>query len=703
MLPDRLARSVVLGLTLTLALAPAQAFAPRFPHGANYVPGGGTNPGPGDTVPAPPPGAGQPPTFTPSTPGSGAPGHAGPPVPGQPSTPAPAGPVMPTPAGPQTPYGAGSPLSVSELDAASWELWWSYERHHWLALRSRYGRRFDVTTGSDEFFIGRGASTDTLAPSRDTLAQEVVPTLVEMLKGSGDVLDAAVIALAKSAKACEAAGVDARKHLVTNLRSANPQIAEASAYGLGMLREVELLEALLAGDTQKLRTTHALELGAQVPYRLRAAAAYALGAAAPQLDLYRQLRSANALRDAIGRESESGGNVEVAAACALALGALELPAGDASASALEAPSVLGTREHLIAALGGVARNARNDPRLRAQAAAAQIRQVGRLAPEARLRTALTEQWIELLDAREVDTLVRRSVVAALPWLAGGGEEGDRKLATALHEVSRSVADAATRSRALIALGEFAGLSSGAALKGSAFANLSDVLERGPSQLKPWAALALGIAQRTRAQRQEPRVADVSVLLRTSFKDSRSPYSVGALALALGLDGDPDNAALLSERLDDTSDPAVRGYLCLGLGLVDARTHGDQILGIVRASRAQPSVLASASLALGLLTRKDSVVELVKLFTDSSSQTTQAGLAQALGLIGDVRAIGPLAAFARDDSRPALARAFAIVALGGIASDFELPWNHALARRVDYLGGLPVLASPLDGRGVLDIL
>ena len=98
-----------------------------------------------------------------------------------------------------------------------------------------------------------------------------------------------------------------------------------------------------------------------------------------------------------------------------------------------------------------------------------------------------------------------------------------------------------------------------------------------------------------------------------------------------------------------------------------------------------------------------MLELVKLFTESNSQTTQAGLAQALGLIGDVRSIGELAAFARDDSRPALARAFAVVALGGIASDFDLPWNHALARRVDHLIGLPVLASPLDGRGVLDIL
>ncbi|MCY3002044.1 MAG: hypothetical protein NTV21_09580 [Planctomycetota bacterium] len=380
-----------------------------------------------------------------------------------------------------------------------------------------------------------------------------------------------------------------------------------------------------------------------------------------------------------------------------------MPASGAAALPAEIPSVLGTREHLIAALGGVARNPRNDPRLRAQAAAAQIRQIGKLAPDSALRATLTEQWIESLDARDVDTLLRRSVVAALPWLARGGEEGDTKLAAALHDTSRSVADAATRARALIALGEVAGLASGPANKGSALAELADVLERGPSQLRPWAALALGIAQRTRVQRQEPRVADVSVLLRASFKDSRSPYSVGAFALALGLDGDPANAELLSERLDDTSDPGVRGYLCLGLGLVDARTHGDQILGIVRASRAQPTVLASASLALGLLARKDAVIELVKLFTESNSQTTQAGLAQALGLIGDVRAIGDLAAFARDDSRPALARAFAVVALGGIASDFELPWNHALARRVDYLGGLPVLASPLDGRGVLDIL
>lgn len=701
MFPDRLARSVV--LMLALALGPTPAFAARLAHGANYVPGSGTNPGPGDTVPAPPPGAGQPPSFTPGTPGSGAPGHAAPPVPGQPSTPAPSGPVIPTPTGPQTPWGTGSPLSLNELDAASWELWWNYERHHWLTLRARYARRFEVTTGSDEFFIGRGAAADTLAPSREKLAQEVVPTLVEMLAGSGDVLDAAVIALAKSAKACEAAGVDARKHLLDSLRSPNPQIGEASAYGLGMLREVDVLATLLAGDTNKLRALHGVELGGAVPYRLRAAAAYSLGAAAPQLDLYRQLRTANVLRDALGRECDDGGSVEVAAACALALGALELPSSGATALPAELPNTLGTREHLIAALGGVARNPRNDARVRAQAAAAQLRQIGRLAPDSALRAALAEPWLEYLAEREADTLVRRSVVAAMPWLASGAEESDRRLAEVLYGVSRSVADAATRARALIALGEIGGLSRGPANKGSAIASLAEVLERGPSQLRPWAALALGLAQRTRVQGQLERVPDVSVLLRASFRESRSPYTVGALALALGLDGAPENAELLSERLADTSDPAVRGYLCLGLGLVDARTHGDQILGIVRASRAQPAVLASASLALGLLARKDAVAELVKLFTGSNSQTTQAGLAQALGLIGDVGAIGALSSFARDAQRPALARAFAVVALGGIASDFELPWNHALARRVDYLSGLAVFASPLDGRGVLDIL
>ena len=48
-------------------------------------------------------------------------------------------------------------------------------------------------------------------------------------------------------------------------------------------------------------------------------------------------------------------------------------------------------------------------------------------------------------------------------------------------------------------------------------------------------------------------------------------------------------------------------------------------------------------------------------------------------------------------------AFAVVALGGLADDRDRPWNELLLIGSDDLGALATLASPIDGRGVLDLL
>jgi Trm5-related predicted tRNA methylase len=49
----------------------------------------------------------------------------------------------------------------------------------------------------------------------------------------------------------------------------------------------------------------------------------------------------------------------------------------------------------------------------------------------------------------------------------------------------------------------------------------------------------------------------------------------------------------------------------------------------------------------------------------------------------------------------LSRAFAAVALGGVADKEKLPWNSKISRNMNYRGSVETLTQ--SGSGVLDIL
>ncbi|HMQ22956.1 MAG TPA: HEAT repeat domain-containing protein, partial [Planctomycetota bacterium] len=90
----------------------------------------------------------------------------------------------------------------------------------------------------------------------------------------------------------------------------------------------------------------------------------------------------------------------------------------------------------------------------------------------------------------------------------------------------------------------------------------------------------------------------------------------------------------------------------------------------------------------------------RLAKDSTSIEVRHGLTRALGLVGDKPALDSLLALARDDKAMALPRAFAVVALGMIGDQDDLPWNASLASGVHYRASVGTLTGEV---GVLDIL
>ncbi len=165
---------------------------------------GGTYRGPGDTVP---PGGGGGGGSGPTAPGPSGPSAGGP---SGPSTPAPGSPGVPTggPASGPAPVVTGG--SAGGADLTLWEFWWEFNKDPYLNLKAAI--HSGIITGSDDFFLGRGAqsqSKDSLKPSEAAIREKVVPALKEALEKetNNDIVTGAMMALAKIGDAKNEEGV----------------------------------------------------------------------------------------------------------------------------------------------------------------------------------------------------------------------------------------------------------------------------------------------------------------------------------------------------------------------------------------------------------------------------------------------------------------------------------------------------------------
>ncbi|MFO1051993.1 MAG: hypothetical protein U1F36_07245 [Planctomycetota bacterium] len=672
---------------------------------------GGQYRGPGDTVPPNPGNRGG------RTPGPSGPGS---PHPGSPMTPGPANPGTPGPGGPGT-GGAGGPGPVGGPTTGSmdipddlnrWEFWWEFNKDPFLKLKEAI-HSGEVVSGDDEFYLGSGTqrlARDSLEPTESQILTTILPKLATALDATeqNDIVSSCMVAMAKVGKNTDQINIlDAFRR---RLRDRNQEVRETAAIAMGISQMTEAIPDLveLAKDSTAGRKLCARD---SVDYRTRSFAIYGLGLIA-HATADHSIKSSvfGTLRGILDHEDAPERDIRVAAISAISLIAPN-PANEAGRSLLDAaltalddywskdlgPTRQLVQSHVPPAVARLYEAFRVDP--------------GLLDPHftERLdgfrRSWLAEVQGNAKNRRSSDDIVRSSIIAlgrtSRPVELKQAEPRlDMSIAKELETFATNGSDEQARYFALMALAQMGG--------SEARSFLLDVLRTGKKALeRPWAAISLGVLEfRNREARGDAWQPD-ELLGRELLKqlEVKNPGTRGALAIALGLARYEPAAPALRDMLDrEKNQDELPGYICIGLALMADRKAIAPIMDLVQSSARRGDRLRQAAIALGKLGDKHAANSLLKMLDDDGSQPDLAkmsAIAAALGFIGDTSSVDPLVDMLFDKRLTDLSRAFAAVALGGIADKELLPWNSKLAVNMNYRAAVETLTN--QSVGVLDIL
>ena len=670
------------GLTLGLAKEVA-AHGGRYRGPEDIVPPD-TKPHPTGNQPGPTTGGtGQPKPPGPMTPGGLPPG----PATGRPTTPI-GGPPGARPGGRTGGY------ALVE-DFGRWEYWWEFNKDPFLRLKDSLYRELPET-GSPEFFMGpwrRVASRSTTKPSESDVVDRILPPLRRAMESArnSDITTACLIAMAKVG---EKKGSFAFLPLFRErLSYRNQEIRETAALALGIAqtRAAEKLLTALASDTPAGRSA---VQSTQVDDRTRSFAIYGLALLAnahADPDLKRRVFDvcANILDE--GRIADR--NISVAAVLGIRLLRLNARSVSPKHERLRADAIDALDRFYDRDLGRAAEL------VQSHVPTAIARILGRGATPQ--HQAFKQKFVQALaktrrGKRSYD--VHRAAVLALGQMALPAEshEDDAVISTALRRYHESGRDAQSRSFALIALAQIGGMANRLFLL--------NTLKLGRKMMvKPWAAIALG-TMAFRSYESEKKVDDtIGAALLQNLKQATTPYARSAMAVALGLSRYRPAGEHLRKLLETQAhQDELAGYLCIGLALMDYHAAKPRIEQLLRNSVRRPKRLRQAATALGKLgDRRVTGLLLEKLSDPDQNLAKCSAIASALAFIGDRHSISPLTRLLEDDGNPALTRAFAAAALGGIADKEKLPWNSKIARHLNYRGSVETLTQ--SGSGILDIL
>jgi hypothetical protein len=232
---------------------------------------------------------------------------------------------------------------------------------------------------------------------------------------------------------------------------------------------------------------------------------------------------------------------------------------------------------------------------------------------------------------------------------------------------------------------------------------------GKDQEKPWCALALGVysffkyeEDKKLGKNVEPETF-IAETLTKSLKESKNVSLTGALAIALGLNQAKDASDEMRRRLlDNIAKEDMAGYLCIGLALMNDTSSIEDINNVVKQSVRRTELLQQAAVALGKLGDKNVATTLQGMMSEGEPNLAKlSAIASALGFIGDSRTIKPLKEMLFNDKLQELSRAFAAVALGGVADKEPLPWNSKIGTNINYRASVETLTN--TSTGILDIL
>jgi len=598
------AKLLILAIALSLSAGPVLGHGSRWPPPVEDEP---ERPPPPDPPPPPPEWDPEKPVEPPPTPTPDPTRPKGPQPPSQPGR-------GPGSGGPTTrPGGRPTVRGRASAGDATWRIWWELNREHVVGLRGLLRQRVTLTGPA-----GGPVRTDPLGSRR----ADVVAALRRVAaRGSGRTLRAAaLIALGRTG-----GEEDARLCVALLKDDRQPRdVREGAAIGLGMLPafEDEATRRKVA-----LYLAYVLDHPSVLPARARGLTILAMGMRARTDPLLRM----RLVGYATGRLPTGEEAANVAYACGLTGDAIIVP------------------ELLRAARKGT---------LAGQ----------RLSDGER---SLAVQSLALLgDPNVIDTVVRvlRSRRAGLDTRRGAALAVGRILreqdidsttaaraAQALRQVFEKSNDTALRGFCAVGLG--------GARRPAATRLLRDSIDGGGrTDVKPYCALALGLAARTLDEEEGRKIR--SFLIGELHK-ARQLELTAALTIALGLARAHEATELLLARVRDQGLPAPsRAAAAQALGLMGSAPR-EAVETLVRVARREPSgqLLEDAVLALGLMGQRAVARDLVALLPKAGSSQTQGRIILALSYLNHSAAVEPLLEVLGDAHQATLAREFAAVALG----------------------------------------
>jgi HEAT repeat protein len=404
------------------------------------------------------------------------------------------------------------------------------------------------------------------------------------------------------------------------------------------------------------------------------------------------------------------GSHELRAAAVVALGLVPLqvsgkptPPGSGRRQAL-----ITTREEQVRWLLGALDEVGFDPRVRAQVPVSLARLMADVPVDFPQRDLAVERIAQLMGDRSCEQIpVRRGCAQALGWLVDcDASELDSSVRALLIEAGEDASDQGVRRFAWIALARAAGRpgTEGDPLAGApeARAALSSELAGGGTPMRPWAAVALGVLERSLLDVGREASDDVRSALRRALEDARTLEEVGACGIGIGLSRDPAAGELLRREFATTRDPETRGDLALALGMAGDRAALERLRAACADAVDQPELLLQLSKGLALIGDKQIGGRLEELLEESDSSMPASNLLASLGRIGAAHTVDRLVATIADGEQPTATRTAAVGALGRVTELALFPWTTRLSVGSAYRSGVETLTTVPRGHGVLDV-
>jgi len=590
-------------------------------------------------------------------------------------------------------------------DDTTWEQWWEFNKDPYLRLRDAV-RSGGLSTGDDgDFPVGatlRPSDHTSLRPSAETIQGEILPALKKAIDSTEqrDINSSCMVAMAKI-------GVDhpdftLRSVFAQRLAKGDQEVRETAALALGIAAiageaELELLIGL-ALDQERGRSAS----GGPINYRTRAFAAYGLGLVANKTtDLAVKRKSFAALKTLLEDDTLTNRDLKVAAINGMAI--LNIPTSTDADRAMLDEVLQALDGYFLQQLGA------SECLIQSHVPTAVAKLVPRDHPDAeRYKALFAAELQEKGKWKRSGNEIPESCALALGVLARPFDSvddeanPDNRYSKLLATTSSRHADQQTRYFSYVALGQIGGA------KNEQFLLKSFDAAAGHGTEQAWCALALGVLTHGRLAAEPSATGNPLVVatLHTALKQAKNPEVVGALAISLGLCRGRVAAEEMRARMEaSVAKEGMAGHLAVGLALMDDRASVPTLRQLVRESVRRFGFLQKAAIALGKLGDKRVADDLQGMLGERSETNTNlaklSAIASAIGLIGDRRSVAPLQRMLFDSNLGELPRAFAAVALGGVADKEPLPWNSKLAVGANYRAQVETLSN--KSTGVLDIL